>query len=202
MSWRDRVARHDPPDRVVAATPAQEAIGTIGTIGEGVLSTTTDHAGEKKKVGSDDDSSPDVVRDALAVSVNSAVRAGTPHFGSSLDDAISAESANRTDDGRELLDEAKEERAGIVEHDGKIPRDWRRGSPDFIPTGHRATCRRSGGSASSTTWGCSSTVLSVLSPRRSAGDPTTCSAATAIGHMRGSTKPACSGSSTATGWWH
>ena len=63
MSWRDRVARHDPPDRVVAATPAQEAIGIIGTIGEGVLSTTTDHAGEKKKVGSDDDLSPDVVRD-------------------------------------------------------------------------------------------------------------------------------------------
>lgn len=47
------------------------------------------------------------------------------------------------------------------------------------------------------TWGCSSTVLSVLSPRRSAGDPT---AATAIGHMRGSIKPACSGCSTATGW--
>jgi len=137
MSWRDRVARHDPPDQVVAATPAQEAISTIATIGKRVFSTMTDRAGEKK-VGSDDASSLDVVRDALAVSANSAVRAGTPHFGSSLDDAISAESANRTDDGRELLDEAKEERAGIVEHDGKIPRDWAEGfarlHPDRSPS--------------------------------------------------------------------
>lgn len=133
MSWRDRIERHDLPDRVVAATPAQEAIGTIGTIGEGFFSTTTDHAGEKKKVGSDDDSSPDVVRDALAVSANSAVRAETPHFVSSSDDAISAESANRTDDGHELLGEAEEERAGIVDHDGKIPREWAEGFARLDP---------------------------------------------------------------------
>jgi hypothetical protein len=137
MSWRDRVARHDPPDQVVAATPAQEAISTIATIGKRVFSTTTDRAGEKK-VGSDDASSLDVVRDALAVSANSAVRAETPHFVSSLGDAVSAESANRTDDGREPWTGTEEERAAFVEHNGKIPREWAEGfarlHPDRSPS--------------------------------------------------------------------
>jgi hypothetical protein len=96
--------------------------------------------------------------------------------------------------------EAEEERAAIVEHDGKIPRAWAEGfarlDPDR-PPGDVATKRWQQfiddiGQFLDAGWG-----------EKVAGlgwDPSTCSAATASGPSAGSIMPGCCGCSMATSW--
>ena len=96
---------------------------------------------------------------------------------------------------------AKKERATIVEHDAGIPREWAEGCaqlipdrpPSNVPVKRWQTFIVDIGRFFDGGWGEKAAAFG--------WGQLTCLAATAIGHMRGgSTKPACSGSSTATGW--
>ena len=85
---------------------------------------------------------------------------------------------------------------------GGVPRAWMEGLSRFDPDWPPGDVPVERWRTSSSTSDVFSMVGGEKRPRRLAGGQLTCSAATAIGHMRGgSTKPACSGSSTATGWW-
>ena len=147
MSWRDRLARHDPGDHADTASRATETIGTIGTVGSETLSTTTDHAGAVSRsaggangtIGKDTllatvghadgkegdksnhDSSPAEVQASFAVSAESAIRAENPHPVCWSDDVVSAENANRP--GRKPWGEPEEARATIIEGDGGAVRE-------------------------------------------------------------------------------
>ncbi|MGA8755663.1 MAG: hypothetical protein WB611_04925 [Stellaceae bacterium] len=157
MSWRDRLARHDLGTDPDADGTPPKASGTIGAIGNKEISATASDGGGTEDCRVNHVSSPDVLRSPLADSAKSVNRARTsvPIAGV---DAVSAESANRTDDAcpiakqrdansaesaiRAGLDDSSwhddhEERAAIWEHYGEIPRDWAEGfarlDPDHPP---------------------------------------------------------------------
>ena len=154
MSWRDRLARHDPGACSRAASTATEAIGTIGAIGNEEFSATTRDGGVTESCRRDYVSTPDLLPDPAAESAESADRGEKPDRIANGADAVSAESANSADDGDvvakqcsansdESVDSAGdrdalwrhsgEERAAIVEHESKIPRAWAEGFARLHP---------------------------------------------------------------------
>jgi hypothetical protein len=124
MSWRDRLARYDSANHADVASAAMEAIGTIGAIGSKKFSATARHRSVAEGHKSDHDSSREVLPESLAVSVESAVRVETPRAIENKANAISANSAGVRDVS---WHDDHEERAAIIEHDGKIPREWAEG---------------------------------------------------------------------------
>jgi hypothetical protein len=166
MSWRDRLARKNPANHADTASQTTQPIGTIGTVGNETLSTTTDpadavnrpaeangiigtignetlsassQADTKKKDGFDFDPSQEAVRDSLAISADSAKRAGALDPISRPGGAVSADRVNKPSGHREIWGDAEEERAAIVEYDGGVPRQWAKGfaqlDPDRSPFG-------------------------------------------------------------------
>jgi hypothetical protein len=154
MSWRDRLARHDPAEHADIASRTTETIGTIGAIGSKEFSAAARHRSVREDLESDHDSSAEILADSLAVSAESAVRAETPRPIANEADAISAESANSVDDADPIARECDaksaesadsagvrdaswrddhEERAAIVQHDCKVPRAWAEGFARLHP---------------------------------------------------------------------
>ncbi len=117
MSWRDRIVRNHPAQKLVAAASISEAIGTIGTIGDQTFSAIAGHAATKKQDRYDHDSLAGEVQEPFAICAETANRAQARHTASESDHASSAESANRSDSGFGPWDEAEEERTTVVEHD-------------------------------------------------------------------------------------
>jgi hypothetical protein len=155
MSWRDRLAPHDPGAHPDADGTTTEAIGTIGAIGSKEFSAAARHRSVREDHRSDHDSSAELLPPPLAVSAASAVRAETPRPIANEADAVSAESANSADDTYPIARECDaesadsagvrdtswrndhEERAAIVEHDSKAACAWAEGfarlHPDRAP---------------------------------------------------------------------
>lgn len=90
--------------------------------------------------------------------------------------------------------EAEEERAAIIECDGKSPRAWAEGFARLDPDRRPATCRRGAGCGSSTTLAGFSIARFALSPQHSVGDRSTCSGAIGSGLSPASVRPGFCGS--------
>jgi hypothetical protein len=207
MSWRDRLPRHDPADHVDACVSVTKAIDTIGAIGNETFLATSHQERVKEARRRDRDSSVAAVSDMPAISAESALRARMSFFGAAASDADSAnraacvypidgdgnansaESANSAGVRDVSWHDDHEERAAIIEHDGKIPREWAEGfarldvdrPPSDVPL---KRWRRFVDDVAG-----SSTALFVLLLRCSVGDPMTCSAVTATSHLLGLIKP-------------
>jgi hypothetical protein len=130
VSWRDRLVRHDPADHADAVGRPTGANGTIGTFGNQTFSARTDHATGEEKRRSHPDAPPEMAKECVANSAESAVRCDTRRPDPRSGDAVCAESANRTT-GEWW--EAGEERAAIVQYDGGIPRAWAEGFARLDP---------------------------------------------------------------------
>jgi hypothetical protein len=140
---------HPDPDSI-----ATKAIGTIGAIGRKEFSAAVRHRSVREDQRPNHNSSAGVLPDSFAVSAECAVRAETSRPIASKVDAVSAESANSADhpyrsarecdaNSAESADSGgvrdaswrddHEERAAIVEYDGKAPRAWAEGFARLHP---------------------------------------------------------------------
>lgn len=127
MSWRDRLGRRDPVGQLDAKATETEAIGTNGVIGNRTFSAPGDSGSVAEDHRSAHGSSPEVLREAVANSAESAIKSRIIYSDAKLGDAISADNADRSGIHGVPWRDNNEERAAIVEHDGKIPRAWAEG---------------------------------------------------------------------------